>query len=35
MSYHSLLKAFKFAGIEDFDLDDVECVAISLIHKVK
>ncbi|KAG4105675.1 hypothetical protein H8356DRAFT_1632883 [Neocallimastix lanati (nom. inval.)] len=33
MSYHSLLKAFKFAGIEDFDLDDVECVAISLIHK--
>jgi len=33
ISYYSLLNAFKVAGINDFDLDDVECVAVSLIHK--
>ncbi|ORX52979.1 hypothetical protein BCR36DRAFT_411339 [Piromyces finnis] len=33
ITYHSLIKAFKIAGIDDFDLDDVECVAVSLIHK--
>jgi len=34
ITYHSLLKAFKVAGISDFDLEDVECIAVSLIHKV-
>jgi len=34
ISYYSLLNAFKVAGINDFDLDDVECVAVSLIYKV-
>jgi len=34
ISYYSLLNAFKVAGINDYDLEDVECVAVSLIHKV-
>jgi len=33
ISYDSLLKAFKLAGLDDYDIEDIECVAVSLIHK--